>query len=417
MEDIAQTYTPEQMRPWAVRASGLAFALCAALVSFERFLGLRSSTEFCLCVLGFALFALWLTSFARFETSLCERAVAVGLGAAGALALIVACIPQDLVPWALALFEVTSAVLVTMSTIIREGKAALTWPGKNYARELMTFPVVYLCAYALLHALAIGLLVCAWAESSAGAAPRVAYSLGLAAAGVAVLLVRKHVHATKGLSLLTRVCLVALIFASTLMLLLPSASGGAFFFLAFGIGLLLFLVARMSLDLREIFSLAPWMPASMMALLFFGVSCGGGLGILLFTSGILPRLAMPLTLGCMVVIACVTVWGLSSDRVWTASELKAVENVSGEKRSLWRDACEDVARQGRLTPRETEVFMLMAKGRNAAVIEKELYISGHTVKTHTLSIYRKLDVHSVQQIIDLVEERKRGFVGDSNRKA
>ena len=60
-----------------------------------------------------------------------------------------------------------------------------------------------------------------------------------------------------------------------------------------------------------------------------------------------------------------------------------------------------------LTQREQEVFVLLAKGRNAAYIEKTLVISNHTVKSHMLNIYKKLGIHSLQELIDLVESRKR----------
>lgn len=56
-----------------------------------------------------------------------------------------------------------------------------------------------------------------------------------------------------------------------------------------------------------------------------------------------------------------------------------------------------------LTPRETDVLVLVAKGRNAPFIEEKLVISRNTVKSHVKHIYRKLDVHSNQELIDLVE--------------
>ncbi len=62
----------------------------------------------------------------------------------------------------------------------------------------------------------------------------------------------------------------------------------------------------------------------------------------------------------------------------------------------------------RLTPREREVFGLLAKGRNAEYIQNALVISNHTVKTHIYNVYRKLDVHSLQELLDLIDvERER----------
>lgn len=69
-------------------------------------------------------------------------------------------------------------------------------------------------------------------------------------------------------------------------------------------------------------------------------------------------------------------------------------------------ACEAVARRFRLTPRERDVFLLLARGRNRAFICEELVIGDETVKSHVKAIYRKLEVHSQQELIDLVEEAR-----------
>ena len=52
---------------------------------------------------------------------------------------------------------------------------------------------------------------------------------------------------------------------------------------------------------------------------------------------------------------------------------------------------------------EIEVLFLLAKGRNRAYIREELVIGDETVKSHIKSIYRKADVHSQQELIDLLE--------------
>lgn len=62
-----------------------------------------------------------------------------------------------------------------------------------------------------------------------------------------------------------------------------------------------------------------------------------------------------------------------------------------------------IAQDYALTNRETQVFVLLAKGRNGSFIEKELSISRNTVKAHVKHIYRKLDIHSHQELISLVE--------------
>lgn len=61
-----------------------------------------------------------------------------------------------------------------------------------------------------------------------------------------------------------------------------------------------------------------------------------------------------------------------------------------------------VAEDGGLTERETDVLLLLAEGYSRPYIQKRLFISEGTIKTHTRSIYRKLGVSSRDELIDLV---------------
>ncbi|MBS5477863.1 MAG: hypothetical protein KHY83_04285 [Coriobacteriia bacterium] len=65
--------------------------------------------------------------------------------------------------------------------------------------------------------------------------------------------------------------------------------------------------------------------------------------------------------------------------------------------------CEAVARRYDLTPRERDVFVLIARGRTLGVISRELNIAEGTARTHMGHIYAKLGVHRQQELIDLVE--------------
>lgn len=64
--------------------------------------------------------------------------------------------------------------------------------------------------------------------------------------------------------------------------------------------------------------------------------------------------------------------------------------------------CRDVGKRNGLTERETEILCLLAKGRDGRFIANEYVLSYNTVKTHIKHIYHKLDVHSRQELIDLV---------------
>ena len=66
-------------------------------------------------------------------------------------------------------------------------------------------------------------------------------------------------------------------------------------------------------------------------------------------------------------------------------------------------SCAQLAREYRLTSRETDVLRLLARGRNAAYIQQELALTHSTVKSYVADVYRKLNVHSHQELIDLAE--------------
>ena len=62
-----------------------------------------------------------------------------------------------------------------------------------------------------------------------------------------------------------------------------------------------------------------------------------------------------------------------------------------------------IARQHGLSPRETEIFELLARGRTIPYIADELVLANSTVTTHVRGLYRKLDVHNRQELLDFVE--------------
>ena len=55
-----------------------------------------------------------------------------------------------------------------------------------------------------------------------------------------------------------------------------------------------------------------------------------------------------------------------------------------------------------LTEREAEVARLLAEGNSQKKIAELMGVSIGTVQTHVKAVYRKLDIHSKQQLIDLV---------------
>lgn len=64
----------------------------------------------------------------------------------------------------------------------------------------------------------------------------------------------------------------------------------------------------------------------------------------------------------------------------------------------------DVSKEHNLTPREEEVLQLLARRESPSQIEKNLYVAHGTLKAHISHIYRKLGVHSREELFEMLEE-------------
>ena len=73
-------------------------------------------------------------------------------------------------------------------------------------------------------------------------------------------------------------------------------------------------------------------------------------------------------------------------------------------RGRFRQRCEVIANTYLLSRRESEVMYCLARGYKSSHIQQQLYISEGTAKTHIRHIYRKLNIHSQQDLIHLIDE-------------
>lgn len=73
-------------------------------------------------------------------------------------------------------------------------------------------------------------------------------------------------------------------------------------------------------------------------------------------------------------------------------------------RGRFRQRWEIVANTYLLSRRESEVMYYLARGYKSSHIQQQLYISEGTAKTHIRHIYRKLNIHSQQDLIHLIDE-------------
>lgn len=87
------------------------------------------------------------------------------------------------------------------------------------------------------------------------------------------------------------------------------------------------------------------------------------------------------------------------------AEMAAEADERARAKGRFHARCEEIADRYLLSRRETEVMFLLAKGHNAAFIQDKLCISKSTAKTHINHIYRKLDIHTQQELLNMVEDR------------
>ena len=75
----------------------------------------------------------------------------------------------------------------------------------------------------------------------------------------------------------------------------------------------------------------------------------------------------------------------------------------GSRKRRWSQACDAVSAKGALSSRESEIMEKLSLGKRPNAIAEELFISPNTVRVHVQNIYKKLDIHSQQELSALVK--------------
>ncbi|MEX1142678.1 MAG: response regulator transcription factor [Thermoleophilaceae bacterium] len=86
---------------------------------------------------------------------------------------------------------------------------------------------------------------------------------------------------------------------------------------------------------------------------------------------------------------------------WGADEVAAAVRAVGNGRTVFAAASEQP--RAPLSPREREVLALLATGATNREIAAQLHLSPHTVKEHTSSLYRKLEVRNRAEAVQRAE--------------
>lgn len=94
---------------------------------------------------------------------------------------------------------------------------------------------------------------------------------------------------------------------------------------------------------------------------------------------------------------------LLSEPARSAAPLKDERSVESLD-SLFAEQAAIIAQEHKLSKREEEVLALLLAGRNRPYIRDELMVSINTINTYVRRIFTKLDVHSQQEVIDLMRD-------------
>ncbi len=83
-------------------------------------------------------------------------------------------------------------------------------------------------------------------------------------------------------------------------------------------------------------------------------------------------------------------------------EAAVPSNIETEEALLDR-RCASLKKQYGLTDRETDMVRFISQGRTRSYISHTLFISENTVKSYWRNVYQKLDIHSKQELLDIMQ--------------
>lgn len=106
---------------------------------------------------------------------------------------------------------------------------------------------------------------------------------------------------------------------------------------------------------------------------------------------------------CSLAVIALAAPGHPADPAAAGEAAPATSAPAPTERELRQAACRSIAEQAGLTQMEERALEYVSAGYTVARIAQERNVSENTVRTHTKGLYRKLDVHSKQQVIELVE--------------
>ena len=286
----------------------------------------------------------------------------------------------------------------------------------NKARELRQFVPIAVAATVLGFAYGMsGPLQLSGGGASTGDVALLTNHVGTAL--IAALVASLVLFASTGRLNLLPVFLAAFTLDTTAAIALPFAGDGYFplFASIFGMvnrvaGMLVLYSCVTLPNLRVFYRVAPFL----LGVSSLGLTAGVAIGNALFASIANGYVVlMVVTLAIMYVMFVALTVALVT-RGWHGEPIASAAVPASnpeEKPTSETDShtpASEIASLYRLSEREVEVMGYLSKGRGVSFTAEQLGLSQNTVKAYAKSLYKKLDVHSREELIDLVDEFERG---------
>lgn len=176
------------------------------------------------------------------------------------------------------------------------------------------------------------------------------------------------------------------------------------FCIAAGYALMFLILTILLCDLSHRFGISVLVLCGVQELATLSIVGGHTMGSAI-NEGLLPfQMSDPVVtvvLAILVIVATVTLLsGEGKPKQWGATFF-GVHETENDGSLVAR--CDEFSQRFGLSPREKEVLQLLAAGKGAPYIERELCIANGTLKSHTRRIYLKLDIHSRSELEALFE--------------
>lgn len=191
-------------------------------------------------------------------------------------------------------------------------------------------------------------------------------------------------------------------FGLVLIAILPTSSvaGGAVLTVGYAFvhlvmcGVNSYLVKRFAIPM-------PWILSWTTCCFMLGQASGALIGSLPYTFGFPPQ-SVSVCILFVLLVASVLLIDMRNMRYGWGAIKPSAEPAPGNLAAL---GCSSLAVEYGLTEREGELLVFLAAGRSKKHIANALGITEETVKSHVRSIYTKLDVHTKEGLIDMVQKR------------